>query len=150
MTDLLFRPQTPTTPDAQLLLAELSAALTNITGDNGMRHFHAARMNEPGSYFVVAYHEQQPTACGSFQKIDIGTAELKRIYTRPNTSGIGSKLLRHLELTARSEGYQRLICETRKINTAAVTFYLKNDYQIIRNYGHYQGRADAVCFAKTL
>lgn len=150
MSDLLFRPQLPTTPDAQLLLAELSATLTHITGDSGMGHFHAATMNELGSYFVVAYHEQQPTACGSFQMIHTETAELKRIYTRPNTLGIGSKRLHHLELTARRIGYKRLVCETRKINTVAVSFYLKNDYQIIPNYGHYQGRTDAVCFAKIL
>ena len=150
MNTLRFSEQSPVTPDAQLLLGEFSAILTSVTGNNGQRHFLPNTMSEPGSYFVVAYRQQLPAACGSLQRRDADTAELKRIYTRPNKTGDGSQLLQHLEGVARQNGYLRLVCETRTINTAAVAFYLKNHYHRIENYGPYQGRYEAICFEKML
>jgi len=43
-----------------------------------------------------------------------------------------------------------VLCETRKINTVAVAFYLKSGFKRIENYGVYKGRDDAVCFQKIL
>lgn len=47
MNTLRFSEQSPVTPDAQLLLGELSAILTSVTGNNGQRHFLPNTMSEP-------------------------------------------------------------------------------------------------------
>ncbi|MDN5397021.1 MAG: GNAT family N-acetyltransferase, partial [Chryseobacterium sp.] len=62
----------------------------------------------------------------------------------------GLKILSALEITAKQLDYQYIYLETRKNNKNAVSFYLKNGYKIIENYGIYVGREEAVCFGKEL
>lgn len=64
--------------------------------------------------------------------------------------GAGNQILSYLESKAREMGYQVLRLETRKVNETAVSFYLRNGYQIISNYGQYETRTESVCFEKKL
>ncbi|MDS7802569.1 hypothetical protein PTQ56_26470, partial [Klebsiella michiganensis] len=56
----------------------------------------------------------------------------------------------YLEGEAKSLGYNEIRLETRKVNTHAVAFYVKHNYQRIANYGPYVGKDEAVCFSKHL
>jgi ribosomal protein S18 acetylase RimI-like enzyme len=47
-------------------------------------------------------------------------------------------------------GYETLRLSTRLVNQTAVSFYERNGYRRIPNYGRYQGRDEAVCFEKML
>ncbi|HEU4775697.1 MAG TPA: GNAT family N-acetyltransferase [Telluria sp.] len=132
----------PASLDAQLLMEELSATLAAITGASGKASFAP---QDAGVLFVVARADDGALlGCGAVRPLQDGVGEIKRMYARPGTRGVGAAILRHLE----AQGYPELWLETRKVNARAVGFYLKHGYQVIPNYGHYIGRLDAVCFGK--
>jgi GNAT superfamily N-acetyltransferase len=133
------------------LLAELSAALAAITGDSGQASFAAADTRVPGSTFVLARGaDGQLLGCAALRPLDGEVGEVKRMYARPGTAGVGSALLAHLEQAARDFGYRQLWLETRRVNTRAVGFYERHGYGPIPNYGKYIGRPEAICLAKQL
>ena len=139
----------PHSYDAMMLMNELSDCLREITGDSGQSSFQVEDVCLPKSLFVIARNENGEAAgCGSFRPIDDSTAEIKRMFVREKSSGIGSKILGYLEGQAKAMGYQVLRLETRLINQGAVAFYERNGYRRIPNYGRYQGRPEAACFEK--
>ena len=134
----------PASADAQLLIEELSATLAAITGASGKASF---AQQEAGVLFVVARGDDGALlGCGAVRPLQDGVGEIKRMYARPGTRGVGAAILRHLE----AQGYPELWLETRKVNARAVDFYLKHGYQLIPNYGNYIGRPEAICFRKIL
>lgn len=77
-------------------------------------------------------------------------AEIKRMYSVPGSRGVGAAVLTVLEDRARADGYAAVKLETRRVNSRAVAFYERSGYARIAPYGRYIGRADAVCFGKSL
>jgi ribosomal protein S18 acetylase RimI-like enzyme len=92
--------------------------------------------------------------CGALRPLGLADAshfgEIKRMYAHVPGRGIGGCLLAALEERARGFGYRLLRLETRKVNQAAVAFYLRHGYVVCDNYGPYVGRPEAVCFEKQL
>jgi len=140
----------PTSPDVRPLLTELSATLARITGSSGDASFSDSDMLDPRAVFIVGRFEQEVVACGALRKVDDNTCELKRMYVRTQRSGIGGLLLAELERRGLGLSYKRVVLETRKVNQAAVNFYLKQGYRLVPNYGKYVGKPEAVCFGKDL
>lgn len=141
----------PDHADSSMLLGELCAALQAITGDSGRGSFAAADVRGPGSRFVIARDAAgRPIGCGAFRPLQQGVAELKRMYARPGSRGVGAALLAHLEAAARELGYRAVWLETRAVNERAVAFYERHGYQRIENFGRYAGNAAAICFGKEL
>jgi GNAT superfamily N-acetyltransferase len=144
----------PESEPALVLVGELSAALAVITGDSGASSFAVADARVARSLFVVAKDDGGGLlGCGALRPLD-GEAgavgEIKRMYARPGTRGVGAALLAHIEREAAGFGYRELWLETRRVNVRAVGFYLAHGYAEISNYGKYVGRAEAVCFGKRL
>ncbi|CAI0790455.1 GNAT family N-acetyltransferase [Serratia entomophila] len=138
-------------PQAQALMAELSARLAEITGDSGAASFDAASIDADGGCFLLVRNAAgEAIACGALRRLTVGVAELKRMYVCEAGNGIGGHLLRALEQRARLLGYRQLWLETRRVNRRAVGFYLAQGYRVRENYGRYQGNAQAICFEKTL
>ena len=79
-----------------------------------------------------------------------GVGEVKRMFARPGTQGVGSAVLHFLEQEATQLGYTALRLETRRVNERAVAFYERRGYRRIANYGRYVGNDAAVCFEKVL
>lgn len=52
--------------------------------------------------------------CGASIEISQDTAEIKRMYARKKSSGIGKRILSYLEAKAKENGFRRIILETRK------------------------------------
>ena len=141
----------PASKDALLLMNELSEVLTSITGASGRSSFDPEDVRVPRALFVIARSGTgEPIGCGAFRPMDIHTAEIKRMYARQKTRGVGTAILAYLEEQARGMGYTSLKLETRRINKHAVTFYEKRGYKYIPNYGKYDGNPEAVCFEKHL
>lgn len=141
----------PDHADARALLDELSAALQAITGDSGRSGFAADDVRGPRSRFVIARDATgAAVGCGALRPLQGGVAELKRMYARPGTPGVGAAVLAHLESAARELGYRTVWLETRAVNARAVSFYEKHGYGRIENFGRYVGNAAAVCFGKEL
>lgn len=148
---LSVRAEDPGTPDATALIDELSAALAAMTGDSGRSSFDADDVKVAGARFVVARDEDGlAVGCGALRPLADGTAELKRMYTRPGNPGAGSALLAFLETEAAALEYRAIWLATRVVNERAVGFYRARGYVTIPNYGKYAGRADSVCLAKQL
>jgi GNAT superfamily N-acetyltransferase len=141
----------PRSPDAAALMDELTRTLAGITGEGGAGSFSVADVCGPGGAFVVARSaDGAPLGCGAIRPLSEGVAEVKRMYARPGTRGVGSAVLAFLEARARGLGYHALWLETRRVNTAAVAFYTRRGYQPIDNYGRYAGRAECVCLGRNL
>ncbi|WP_226911396.1 GNAT family N-acetyltransferase [Gallaecimonas mangrovi] len=141
----------PLSPIATELMAELSEVLATITGSDGTNSFDVTEMKQLESIFALAFDDEgRAIGCGAIRPFSPGTGEIKRMYARSGTKGVGTALLQYLEQQALRIGYQRLCLETRKVNERAVNFYQAKGYDVIDNYGRYQGRDDAVCFAKAL
>ena len=145
---LRFLARDPAHPDAAALLQELNAALAEITGSSGSGSFDPDDVRRPGAAFLVAYRGDAPVACGAFRSAGPDVAEVKRVYARAR--GAGLPLLRALDSAAREAGYRRMICETRRVNARAVSFYLRAGWREIEPYGGYVGRPEAVCLERTL
>lgn len=149
--DILLDVESIDSLDATLLLGELSAALKSITGNGGETSFYTSDMADARARFVVARDAQgNALGCGAIRPMDAESAELKRMYSRGTCTGIGAAILCRLEQEATNLGYRSIKLETRVVNQKAVSFYLRNHYQIIPNYGKYVGRDEAVCFEKHL
>lgn len=132
-------------------MEELSATLARITGDSGKTSFDPNDVRAAKARFVVARNiERQAVGCGAFRPLDESTAEVKQMYSRPGTSGVGSAILTFLETEAADLGYQTLWLETRLVNERAVSFYERRGHRRIPNFGKYVGNAKAVCFEKRL
>jgi len=141
----------PDGDEARALMDALSDALAAITGDPGRSSFDPADLRDPRACFAVARDAaRRALGCGALRPLRGEVAELKRMYARPGTAGVGSAVLRFLEDEARRLGYVAVWLETRVVNVRAVAFYERRGYVRIANYGRYVGRAEAACFAKDL
>ena len=141
--------ESPFTDEAATLLEELSVTLANISGSSGKASFDLTDMLQDRALFAVARDATGlAVGCGAIRPIDKQTGEVKRMYARPGTKGVGAAILAFLESYAAEAGYQRLILETRRINQRAVAFYRSKGYSTIENYGKYVGNDLAICFEK--
>ncbi len=141
----------PYSEDARILMDELSDILETLTGRSGRNSFDAADVCVPRSLFVLAYDDSgKPLGCGAIRPLSDTVAEVKRMYARTKSTGIGGAILAYLEENARPFGYTALWLETGVENKKAVRFYENRGYAVIENYDKYKGRTDSVCFEKIL
>ncbi len=151
MNHITISAESPYSLDAAQLMSELSDMLQEITGDSGRGSFDIGMMNDPGSIFVIARNEAgEAIGCGAIRPINGSIAEVKRMYAKYQSQGIGTAILSYLEEQATKLGYSAIWLETRAVNEQAVRFYERNGYQRIPNYGKYAGNHEAVCFEKSL
>ena len=149
---LSLTPEDPGAADCVALMAELSTVLEQITGSGGQASFDADDVRGPLACFVVARDGAGVAqGCGALRPLQPGVAEIKRMYARRHSSGVGSAVLAYLEGEAAALGYQALWLETRLVNRRAVDFYTARGYvRMADNYGRYIGNPLAVCFEKQL
>ncbi|WP_428312005.1 GNAT family N-acetyltransferase [Hydrocarboniphaga sp.] len=133
------------------MLEALSARLAEISGADGKASFDPNDVRGARACFLIAREAQgRAVGCAALRPLQDGVGEVKRMYARPGTRGVGSALLTQIESRVVGLGYAALWLETRRVNTQAVAFYQARGYQLIDNYGRYVGRSEAVCFGKTL
>lgn len=141
----------PKEPEAIFLMEELSETLEIITGASGKNSFNSEDVCVPRSMFVIAYDEKdEAVGCGAIRPIDENIAEVKRMFAKVRTKGVGTQILSYLEMQAKKLGYSALWLETRLVNEDAVSFYKKKGYSKIPNYGKYIDNPEAICFEKKL
>ena len=148
--DLLFVKTGVDSPDAAELLLELNAVLTGILGHNGMAHVCFDDFSHEKAFFLIGYNSGVPACCAGIRMLDGTTGEIKRVYARRNSRGIGAALMTALENNAREAGYSRLVLECREGNSHAIEFYKKNGYTLCEKYPPYDKEDDAVCLEKWL
>ncbi|POY35872.1 N-acetyltransferase [Solitalea longa] len=141
---------TPADIEVAPLIEALSAELEKRFGDNGEKSFQDWDNESNKAVFIKAILLGEVVGCGAIRPISNDVAELKRMYAKYNRKGIGKNVLSYLENKARDLGYQKIWLETRKLNQEACSFYLKNNYKKISNYGKYVGNEKAICFGKEI
>ncbi|MEO6315923.1 MAG: GNAT family N-acetyltransferase [Chitinophagaceae bacterium] len=101
---------------------------------------------------VVAYHKNQPVACGAIKAFDSAAMEVKRMYTLPQYrgKGIAGKILAELETWAAELSFKKCLLETGKRQPAAISLYEKKGYKVVANYGQYAGIDNSICFEKKI
>ena len=140
----------PDSPDALVLLAELGAALSAITGDSGAASFDPQDVRGPRAVFLIARDDQgKAVGCGALRPLQGDVAELKRMYARPG-SDAGKHILAALEWHAVIFGYTEVWLSTRRVNRRALDFYRRNGYVPVPAYGKYVGSQVSACLGRWL
>ena len=136
-------------PDFIGLVRSLDA---DLAGRDGSDHAFYAQFNKIAKikHVIVAYENGKPMGCGAVKEYDPDTAEIKRMYTPPDSrgKGIASKVLAELEIWASELSYTKCILETGKRQPEAIGLYKKNGYKSIPNFGQYIGIENSLCFEK--
>ncbi|HEY6979108.1 MAG TPA: GNAT family N-acetyltransferase [Chitinophagaceae bacterium] len=133
------------------LVKHLDAYLAEKDGND---HSFYAQFNtiDKIRHVVVAYENDKPVACGAIKEYTSNTAEIKRMYTSPESrgKGIATKILSELEIWATELCYEKCILETGKRQPEAIELYKKKGYKLIQNYGQYAKIDNSLCFEKDL
>jgi GNAT superfamily N-acetyltransferase len=140
---------------AQELIAALNAELSAAYPEPGANHFRLDPDEVSGDRgaFVIVSHAGEPVACGALRRLDAGTAELKRMFVRPEwrRKGCGRRLLAALEAEANRLRIRRLVLETGKRQTAALGLYRSSGFTDMPPYGEYLASpGTSVCMQKVL
>ena len=139
----------PDSRDFRALAAELDAYYISLVGDVQNRY---AGVNRPENMnaLAVVYGENGPMAIGAWKQVDEKTAEIKRIYVRPEyrRQRIASALIGALEDNALASGFRQFILETARNTDSSHQLYLSLGYKIIDYYGSPAGAENCLCFYK--
>ncbi|RAZ89677.1 N-acetyltransferase [Mesorhizobium hawassense] len=117
--------ETPLQDDVRALVAELDAALLELTPPEHCYHLTVEQMAGSDTTLFIARDNGLAVGCGALKRHDEATGEVKRMYTRPSHRGqkIGAEIVGRVEALARQEGLTRLVLETGDRHPAAWTVY---------------------------
>lgn len=99
--------------------------------DEGLTDDGAELLVPPTGEFVVGRFEGAAAACAGLIVTEPGTAELTRVYVRPQARGTGGGglLLAAVERLARAAGVRRIRLDTRNDLVEARGLYAKHGYR---------------------
>jgi putative acetyltransferase len=121
---------------------------------DGEEHLFYAALNKTNTlnYVIVAFDQDEPIGCGALRAYSKDTMEVKRMFVtlQKRRQGIATTILTALEVCCRELGIKKCVLETGKNQPEAIAFYKKNLYNIIPNFGKYEGMKNSVCFEKDL
>ena len=142
-------------PGVQELFSELSEALAQITGDSGAQSFSLDDMQQDGACLAVARDDSGVLwGCGVLRPLGAeeggSVVELKRMFARAGSRGVGNAVLSFLETEAQRRHFRVIRLSTRRVNQRAVRFYAQHGYLACAPWGRYVGREASVCFEKRL
>ena len=147
---MVFQWVTSSDPDFIMLTDELDQFFRSVLGTK-QSEFDSYNQRNMLSEIVVIYQDNKPVACGALKVHPDRSAELKRIYVRPDArhSGIERKMIGILEGKAVNLGCSRMILETNPAFTDAVALYTRLGYEKSENFGPYVSVC-TLCMSKSL
>jgi putative acetyltransferase len=132
------------------LVAQLNAHYSPLNGekDDFYRQFNTL---DALKHVVLAYQDGKPVGCGAIRAFSDSAMEVKRMFVVPELRrhGMASSILNHLENWAKELGYSETVLETLKTETKVVAMYAKNGYEVIPNFGQYEGIDSSICMKKS-
>lgn len=134
------------------LCSELDADLNKQNGQQLQSIYHQYNTLEKIQNVVLALQDETPVACAALKEYAPGTAEVKRVYTKPfcRGQGVAAAVMTTLEQLAKQQGYTRLILETGLTMLPAQQLYRRLGFHQIPNYGQYAALPDSYCMEKAL
>jgi putative acetyltransferase len=105
--------------------------------------FGAELAGLPGKYappmgeLIIARVNGEPGGCVALRALDRATLEMKRLYVRPSTRGmgLGTRLVEAAIVSAREQGYAELRLDTLATMAAAQALYRSLGFVEIPPYG---------------
>jgi GNAT superfamily N-acetyltransferase len=90
----------------------------------------AGRYDPPNGAFVLVRRAGEDVGCGALVFLDGDTAEIKRMWISPpdRGTGLGKRLLAHLEEEARRAGRVDVVLDTNASLTEAIAMYESSGY----------------------
>lgn len=138
-------------PDLHALVAMLDADLRERDGED---HYFFAQFNKLAGLLgvIIAYDSERAIGCGAFKAHTDDTAEIKRMFVRPEFRGrrIGADILTELESWAADSGFAACVLETGFKQPEAIALYRRSGYEVIPNYGQYADVGSSVCMRKSI
>lgn len=138
-------------PDFVSLVILLDAELRIRDGED---HAFYAQFNKIDSLqqVVVAYSDGIAVGCGAIKPFADRTAEVKRMFVRPENRGkrVAGEILRELEAWAKELNFDECVLETGHKQPEAIALYKRSGYDVIPNYGQYIGMDNSVCMKKKI
>ena len=121
----------------------------------GANHFSLSptQVDAGQGAFLIAYLDDVAVGCGAVRRLDVTTAELKRMYVDPvvRGRGVGRALVEALECEARLLGVRQIVLETGTRLAPAVRLYEGMGYMRIPLFGEYLASSEtSLCFGKSL
>lgn len=134
------------------LIAELDAYLNRLYAAERNYLVDVAALCAPEVTFFVARCDGELAGCGALRRLEVSTAEIKRMYVRPRFRGLGlgRAILLGLESHARSAGIARLVLETGVDQPEALTLYERHQFVRCSRYGEYRDDPTSRFFEKHL
>ncbi len=137
--------------DFRRLVSDLDKELAIRDGDE---HAFYSQYNKLDTikHAVVVYLNDEAVGCGAVRAFDERSVEIKRMFVPPEHrgQGIAKAILRELETWATELSFQRCILETGLKQPEAIALYHREGYEVIPNYGQYDGVDNSVCMRKPL
>jgi GNAT superfamily N-acetyltransferase len=92
----------------------------------------------PDGAVIIARHGGEPCGCVALRRIDERACEMKRLYVRPDTRGlgIGAELIARIIGLAREKGYRAMRLDTLPTMKSAVSLYKLAGFRDIPAYVH--------------
>lgn len=111
----------------------------------------SALTNDPPSardLYVAAFVEGLPVGSGALRELDRTTAEVRRMYVRPEhrRKHVAHAILEHLIASACRLGYERLIVETGNKQAPAIAFYENYGFRRIEAFGEHVTDETSLCY----
>jgi putative acetyltransferase len=144
--------ESPLQDEVRALIAELNAALLELTPPEHCYHMTAEQMAEPDTTVFIAREDGQAVACGALKRHADGIGEVKRMYTRPAFRGrrVGTGIVSRIERLARDEGLTRLVLETGDRHPVAWSVYERAGFTRRGPVLDYPDSSYSVFYEKTL
>ncbi len=138
--------------ESRQLMAELSADIDQLFGNEEPGSVDFARLDAPGVIFLIARQGISPIGCGAIRPGNSGVAEVKRVYVREaaRRQGVAREIMRALERIARETGFNEIWLETGLRQPAAMRLYESLGYRRIAAFGEYKDDPQSVCYGKPL
>jgi len=137
---------------ATTLMAELEVELHQDYPPHYIHELDVNSFQEVNGIFLVCLADNSPIGCLGLRPLDPDTAELKRMFVRPRSRGLGAArlMLREMENRAIAKGFKQIVLETGNQQRAAIDLYLANGYESIPPYNKDADGPASVCFRKAL
>ena len=141
----------PNHKDFTTLVCLLDVEFFSIYGDVYL-NYRSHNATEELTLAAVAYADEFPVACGGIKPLSPDTAELKRVFVKPQFRrlGLAQRIVLELEAAAVELGFSHMALETGADMPAAIALYRRLGYAISESYGPYAGDSACVCMTKEL
>ena len=130
----------PDSAEARALIAELEGELAPFYPSESRHGYSVEKLLAQDVAFFLIRHDGAPAGCGGEQLFGTDSAEVKRMYVRPQFRGLGlaRQMLGHLGDYARGQGVRLLRLETGIHQKDAIRLYEGMGFQRIPPFGEYR------------